>query len=145
MLTHDNLVSAIYLIGNDYACPFEGKKCRTFDSCRACADSLVTEYENAIREDVTNEFRYVMSDVISLNKFLNAKHYLIYVTRYDICTNGRAIDVYEYEGDVFHAEGEIMFRSELQIYRIDHAEYSEENVKYWTSLGYEIRRWHDKY
>lgn len=73
------------------------------------------------------------------------KRYLIYVTRYDIFTNGQTTDVYEYEGDVFHAMGEIEYRSEVQIYRINFSEYSQAKVQFWNEQGYKIRKWIDKY
>lgn len=82
---------------------------------------------------------------MTIEKASVTKRYLIYVTRYDIVTNGKTTDVYEYEGDVFHAIGEIEFRSEVQVYRIDYAEYSEAKVKFWKKQGCKIRKWIDKY
>lgn len=79
-------------------------------------------------------------------KASGTKRYLIYVTRYDIITNGRTTDVYEYEGDVFHAMGEIDFRSECKIYRMNYSEYTDVKAKFWTEdMGIKIHRWIDKY
>lgn len=74
-----------------------------------------------------------------------AKHYLIYVTHYDITINGNNISIYEYEGDVFHAMGEIMFRSKNPISYITYVEYSEEKAKFWKENNHTIHRWIDKY
>lgn len=74
-----------------------------------------------------------------------AKRYLIYVTRYDVYTDGGNVtDVYDYEGDVFHAMGEIYFYSEVRIYRMNYVEYSDERVKFWINMGCKISKWRDK-
>lgn len=76
---------------------------------------------------------------------MTSKKYLIYVNRYDFPVNGQITDVYVYEGDVFHAMGEIMFRSFLQIYSLTYSLYTDEKAAYWSSRGCKIRTWHDKY
>lgn len=72
------------------------------------------------------------------------KRYLIYLSRFE-SPNRRETVVYDYTGDVFHAMGEIEYRSEVEIYRMNFAEYSEEKVKFWNEQGVKIRKWYDKY
>lgn len=55
------------------------------------------------------------------------------------------IVVYDYTGDVFHAMGEIMYRSEIEIKWITFSEWTEKREKFWNDNGIKIRKWFDKY
>lgn len=73
-------------------------------------------------------------------------HYLLYVTKYDILFNERRLIAYEYYGkDVFHAMGEIQYRSIEQIYRITYVKYSESSIKFITDNNIPLHRWYNKY
>lgn len=75
--------------------------------------------------------------------------YLIYVTRCNIFRGKNdpefKTDVYDYTGDVFHAMGEIIFRSEIEIRRITFAKWSPEKEKFWIDSGVKICSWRNKY
>lgn len=47
-MTHENIVGAVYQSVSAWACP-NGENCDC--DCRACAERLVKEYENAIRTE----------------------------------------------------------------------------------------------
>ena len=55
------------------------------------------------------------------------------------------IVVYDYIGDIFHAIGEIMYRTEIEINRITFTEWNEKREKFWNDKGVKIRKWFDKY
>lgn len=75
--------------------------------------------------------------------------YLIIVRRCNIFRGENEdkykIDVYDYTGDVFHAMGEIEYRSEVKIDRITFSEWSITKVNFWTDHGIKIRKWNNKY
>lgn len=72
--------------------------------------------------------------------------YLFYVRQYDFVSNDYKVKVYKCETkDALHTIGEIYFRTEVEIKRIDINEWSEEREKYWLDNGYEIYEWKDKY
>lgn len=75
--------------------------------------------------------------------------YLIYVRRCNIFRGKDdpeyITDVYDYVGDVFHAMGEIEYRSEVTIDRITFSEWSLKKVIFWNNFGVKIRQWKNKY
>lgn len=72
--------------------------------------------------------------------------YLFYVRQYDFISNNYKVKVYKCQTkDALHTIGEIHFRTEVEIKRIDINEWTEEREQYWIDNGYEIYDWKDKY
>lgn len=76
--------------------------------------------------------------------------HLLYVRQYSILTYDYELYVYGVNTtDIFHTMGEIMYRSETQIKRIDFTELTSENrqkvLDFWKSENKTIYTWHDKY
>ena len=76
--------------------------------------------------------------------------HLLYVRKYSIFTNDFELYVYGVNtDDVFHTMGEIMYRSETQVKRIDFKELTPENkekiLEFWKKENKTIMTWQDKY
>ena len=74
------------------------------------------------------------------------KTYLVYVRKYSIITNDYKLYVYKTTTpDIFHTMGEIPYRTDAQVKRIDYAEYTEKKEQWWKEQGYDILTWQDEY
>ena len=72
--------------------------------------------------------------------------FFVYVRKYSVFTNKEEPYVYRVKTkDIFHTIGEMLFRSEIHIERIDFSEVIQEREKYLAEQGVEIRTWRDKY
>ena len=76
--------------------------------------------------------------------------HLLYVRKYSIFTNDYELYVYGVNtGDIFHTMGEIIYRSETQVKRIDFVKLTPENRQakfdFWKEQNQEIYAWKDKY
>ena len=76
--------------------------------------------------------------------------HLLYVRKYNIISDDYDLYVYGVNTrDIFHTMGEIIYRSETQIKRIDFKELTDENknsvLNYWKENNKTILKWQDKY
>lgn len=73
-------------------------------------------------------------------------NYLIYVTKFSLfAEDHREFVVYEYCGDVFHAMGEILYRTFEQIYYINYLEDNEYVREDLAEHNIKINKFVDKY
>ena len=80
---------------------------------------------------------------------MNYTH-LVYVRKYSILSNTYELYVYGVNTtDIFHTMGEMMYRSETEVKRIDFVELTKDNMKskldFWKNENKEIHTWIDKY
>lgn len=69
------------------------------------------------------------------------KDYLFYV-RY--CMSGLFVFHCKTQ-DAFHVIGEMVYRAEEHIERIQFVEQTDDKLKFWAEKGYKIREWKNKY
>lgn len=74
------------------------------------------------------------------------KKYLLYVRKYNIIAHDYLFYVYDcVTNDIFHTLGEVIFRTEEHIQRIDFVEDTPSRREYWANEGVTIYPWIDKY
>ena len=72
--------------------------------------------------------------------------HLLYVRQYSIISNDYELYIVGVKTkDIFHTMGEYLYRSEVQVKRIDFVECTQEKIDYWLKEGYKIYEFRNKY
>lgn len=77
---------------------------------------------------------------------METKDYLFYVRQFSLFSGPNSLYVYHCKtNDPYHVIGEMYYRSQTQIEKIDFVEQTEEKLKYWKQEDKEIIEWRNKY